>query len=80
MISWIIFSLKNLLVKLLLTMNKQWMLQYASLVVQQPIKNHLTCDHNDCEEIVYFLLSCFLQTVWFLLHNLEYFDQSELFG
>ena len=30
------------------------------------------------EEIVYFLLSCLLQTVWFLVPNLEDFDLSEL--
>ena len=54
------------------------MLQFVPLVIQQPIKN-ITCDHTDCEEIVYFLLSCLLQTVWFLMHILEDFDRSELF-
>ena len=51
------------------------MLQYASL----------SCDHNgdttvkyNNEEIVYLLLSCLFQTVWFLLPNLEDFDLSEL--
>ena len=42
------------------------------------------CDHNGDatveynEEIVSFLLSCLLQTVWFLLPNVEDFDVSEL--
>ena len=30
------------------------------------------------EEIVYFLLPCLFETVWFLLPNLEDFDLSEL--
>ena len=60
-------------------MNNQWMLQYAPLVVQQRQLRTITCDHTDCEEIVYCLLSCSLQTVQFLMHNSEDFDQSELF-
>ena len=54
------------------------MLQYAHWWFNSQLRT-ITCDRNDCEEIVYFLLSCLLQTVWFLLHNLEDFDQSELF-
>ena len=44
----------------------------------------LSCDHNEDTtvynngEIVYILLSCLFQTVWFLLPNLGDFDLSEL--
>ena len=56
-------------------MNNQRMLQYAPL---SPDHNEDTTVQYINEEIVYFLLSCLFQTVWFLLPNLEDFDLSEL--
>ena len=65
---WIIFSLtKELNGNLLLTMNnQQWMLQCSILHwwFNSQLRT-ITCDHNDCEVIVYFLCHVYFKLYGF---------------